>query len=126
MYLAVTAAKFGTHMWDMSVAHTLSDDFLIVRILDPYRSIRMGIKQMIPGQLLLQLAHGPRLGARQNVILPHVSPDLRAPPLAPNLRLYRTVPKLGLLHGRDRCEHILPGPEPRADMAGGLPKRSLH
>ncbi|GJN70186.1 hypothetical protein PLICBS_004239 [Purpureocillium lilacinum] len=26
---SVTAAKFGTHMWDMSVAHTLSDDFLI-------------------------------------------------------------------------------------------------
>ncbi|KAJ2986021.1 hypothetical protein NUW58_g5231 [Xylaria curta] len=27
---AVTRAKFGTHMWDMSVAHTLSDDFLII------------------------------------------------------------------------------------------------
>ncbi|KAK5997453.1 hypothetical protein PT974_02814 [Cladobotryum mycophilum] len=26
---AVTAAKFGTHMWDISVAHTLSDNFLI-------------------------------------------------------------------------------------------------
>ncbi|KAK8047543.1 hypothetical protein PG996_015607 [Apiospora saccharicola] len=26
---AVTKAKFGTHMWDMTVAHTLSDDFLI-------------------------------------------------------------------------------------------------
>ncbi|CAJ2500629.1 Uu.00g034820.m01.CDS01 [Anthostomella pinea] len=26
---AVTRAKFGTHMWDISVAHTLSDDFLI-------------------------------------------------------------------------------------------------
>ncbi|KAH9983503.1 hypothetical protein F4779DRAFT_640417 [Xylariaceae sp. FL0662B] len=26
---AVTKGKFGTHMWDISIAHTLSDDFLI-------------------------------------------------------------------------------------------------
>ncbi|KAJ2997401.1 hypothetical protein NUW58_g667 [Xylaria curta] len=26
---AVTKAKFGTHMWDLSLAHTFSDDFLI-------------------------------------------------------------------------------------------------
>ncbi|KAJ3571854.1 hypothetical protein NPX13_g5237 [Xylaria arbuscula] len=27
--VTVTRAKFGTHMWDISVAHTLGDDFLI-------------------------------------------------------------------------------------------------
>ncbi|TGJ78224.1 hypothetical protein E0Z10_g10540 [Xylaria hypoxylon] len=26
---SATRAKFGTHMWDLSIAHTLSDDFLI-------------------------------------------------------------------------------------------------
>lgn len=28
--LAVTAGKFGTHIWDISIAHTLSKKFLIV------------------------------------------------------------------------------------------------
>jgi hypothetical protein len=28
---AVTAGKYGCHLWDISVAHTLSDEFLIVR-----------------------------------------------------------------------------------------------